>query len=86
MVSKKCCPVCWELLEEMRGAESNLRVQGFHPILYAVELPGWLPTNIVENMVKRFEEHLRQALALTVELEGMRTAQRQVMEKRGQHV
>jgi hypothetical protein len=61
-VSKLCCPVCHELLNILRGETKSmtkaLDTRGNHPRLYLVDLPPWLPKEIVEKMVKRFQQYL----------------------------
>jgi len=57
-VSKLCCPICWDLLAILRGHTSEFEVQGHHSTLYTVELPHWLPINILQELVARFKETL----------------------------
>jgi len=55
-VSKPCCPVCWELLKILRNDTStNFHVDGYHKTLSQVELPEWLPLEIVLKLTARFE-------------------------------
>ena len=55
-VSKPCCPVCWELLKILRNkASTNFHVNGYHKTLSQVELPEWLPLEIVLKLTARFE-------------------------------
>jgi hypothetical protein len=55
-VSRLCCPVCWELLKIFRNDDSsNFHVDGYHKTLYQVELPDWLPLEIVVKLTARFE-------------------------------
>jgi len=64
-VSKLCCPVCWELLAFLRRSETphdRFLVSGCHSTLYPVELPDWLPANVVEAMMTQFQDHLRREL------------------------
>jgi hypothetical protein len=56
-VSKLCCPVCWELLRILRKGD-NFHVDGYHKTLTQVELPEWLPLEIVVKLTARFEEIL----------------------------
>src|SRR5882762_5521596 len=56
-VSKLCCPVCWELLRILRIGD-NFHVDGYHKTLTQVELPEWLPLEIVVKLTARFEEIL----------------------------
>ena len=59
-VSKPCCPVCWELLKIMR--DDNFYVDGYHSTLTQVELPEWLPEDIVRKLSDRFEAILFQQI------------------------
>lgn len=62
VVSKLCCPICWEFLQILRGDTRDFIVRGYHTSLYPVELPSWLPEHVLTDMVKRFERHLRREL------------------------
>lgn len=65
--SKLCCPVCWELLEILRKDSENalpLLLRGHHSTIYPVELPKWLPDEIVVEMNERFQKHLRQEIEI----------------------
>jgi hypothetical protein len=58
-VSKPCCPVCWELIKLLRNNKStNFHLDGHHKTLSQVELPAWLPVQIVEKLTARFEDIL----------------------------
>jgi len=64
-VSQVCCPVCWELfalLGNVSGTSSSLH--GSHSTMYPVELPIWLPQGIVDEMRKRFLNHLREEIKI----------------------
>jgi hypothetical protein len=63
-ISKLCCPICWELLQILRGSSHSFMVRGYHTSFYPVELPSWLPVFVLEDMVRRFEEHLRRELVI----------------------
>ena len=63
-VSKLCCPICWELLQVLRGITSDFMVRGYHTSFYPVELPSWLPEHVLRDMVSRFEGHLRHELVV----------------------
>lgn len=62
-VSKLCCPVCWELLV-LLGSEIPLSFRGSHSTIHPVELPEWLPYEIVEEMKKQFQKHLRKEIEI----------------------
>ena len=64
-VSKLCCPVCWELLAIL-NEDKPLSLRGCHPMIYAVELPKWLPSEIVDEMNERFQNYLQQELDIMV--------------------
>lgn len=60
-VSKLCCPVCWELLMIL-GNKDNFHIDGYHKTLFQVELPDWLPLEMVVKLTTRFEEILLQQI------------------------
>lgn len=78
-VSKLCCPVCWELLS-MLNEENPLKLRGHHSTIYPVELPQWLPSQIVDKMNALFQNHLRQ------EIEIMLQGAEEGATKRNRHV
>jgi hypothetical protein len=58
-VSELCCPVCWELLNILRGQDKEaLKVRGYHTTLFPVELPRWLPRKVLAALFERFQKHL----------------------------
>jgi len=58
-VSKPCCPVCWELLSTLRDdGPHDFLVDGYHKTLSQVELPPWLPLDIVGKLTQKFEGYL----------------------------
>lgn len=65
-VSKLCCPVCWELLAIL-GKENPLLLRGRHSTIYAVELPKWLPSEIVDEMNERFQIYLRREIKIMLD-------------------
>jgi len=68
-VSKLCCPVCWELLKILRNADStDFHVDGRHATLFQVELPEWLPLEIVVKLTARFETMLLKQINTLVAL------------------
>jgi hypothetical protein len=63
-IPKLCCPVCWDLLAYLR-ADSQLldsSLRGCHSSLSLVELPPCLPPGILEKMVVRYKDHLRNQI------------------------
>ncbi|KAF8330281.1 hypothetical protein F5887DRAFT_986545 [Amanita rubescens] len=67
-VSKLCCPVCWDLLSILqnqrskKGLPKNLFVHGRHPTLHEVDLPDWLPSDVLTAMVNWYESKLYEGL------------------------
>jgi hypothetical protein len=62
-VSKLCCPSCWEFLEILRVDDpGQYAVHGHHSTLFLVQLPSWLPRNLLQKMVTRFEVLLSEKL------------------------
>jgi len=58
-VAKPWCPVCWELLKILRNDTStNFHVNGYHKTLFQVELPEWLPLEIVVKLTVQFKKIL----------------------------
>jgi len=55
VVSRRCCPICWELLDILRGKSQRFAVRGRHATLFPVELPEWLSPQVVEEMITRFQ-------------------------------
>ena len=45
------------LLQVLKGDTSNFSVRGYHNTFYPVDLPDWLPLDVVKTMVKRFENY-----------------------------
>jgi hypothetical protein len=54
-VSKLCCPVCLHLLGMLRRLPSDFIIRGDHSTLYPVELPPWLPEDILAQMLQKYE-------------------------------
>jgi hypothetical protein len=46
----------------MEGSKARFGVCGRHPTLYVVDLPSWLPHNVLVKMVDRFETILDQQI------------------------
>jgi hypothetical protein len=51
-VSKRLCPICWESLGIFD--EENFGVCSHHSVPYAVELPSWLPAEVVDALSSKF--------------------------------
>jgi hypothetical protein len=56
-MSKLCCPVCLELLN-LLGGPNAFHINGHHHTLFQVELPIWLPLDIVVKLTAKFEKIL----------------------------
>ncbi|KIM71737.1 hypothetical protein PILCRDRAFT_16781 [Piloderma croceum F 1598] len=61
-VSKLCCPVCSELFNLYRGGSDAFHIDGHHHTLFQVELPIWLPLDIVVKLTAKFEKILGNQL------------------------
>ncbi|KAF8341059.1 hypothetical protein F5887DRAFT_1076627 [Amanita rubescens] len=63
-VSKRCCPVCWELLSILREHPSHpaLEVRGRHSTVYQVDLLPGLPVPVIRNLLDFFEHKLYDEL------------------------
>ncbi|PPQ96651.1 hypothetical protein CVT26_010633 [Gymnopilus dilepis] len=63
-ISKRCCPVCWKLLEVLTYDNAQVRyvVAGFHSEFSACSLPPWLAKLAVEHLVDFFGNSLRPLL------------------------
>ncbi|KAF8342364.1 hypothetical protein F5887DRAFT_1215946 [Amanita rubescens] len=70
-VSKRCCPVCRELLHSLKGEEADqdtrtechsITVRGCHSTVCATVLPTWLPPHIYGDMMLKFQGYLRREL------------------------
>lgn len=74
-VSKLCCPVCWEALQIFRRnmpGDDAYNVRGRHSSLHLTELPSWLPSEALDDLLLRFRELARQELQKMIEnLKGL---------------
>jgi hypothetical protein len=61
-VSKLCCPVCNHLLSVLKTLPADFAIRGHHDTLYQVELPPWLPEDILKKMLDKFQGILLQQL------------------------
>jgi len=57
-VSKLSCRVCWEFADIIRKGTTNFALRGYHKTLSAVELPSYLPYDVLEQLVTRFKTTL----------------------------
>jgi hypothetical protein len=74
-VSKLCCPVCWELLN-LLGGDNRLSLRGHHLTVYPVELPEWLPHDIVTQMMGQFQKYLRDEVTTMLMKDEQKAANR----------
>jgi hypothetical protein len=64
-VSKLCCPICWELMEILKGhsvTQDQYNVRGRHSTFYPVQLPPYFDHDVVLELADRFEAHLKKEL------------------------
>jgi len=61
-VSKLCCPVCSELFNLLRDGSDTFHIDGHHHTLFQVELPIWLPLDLVVKLTAKFEKILGNQL------------------------
>jgi hypothetical protein len=54
--------VCWALLCLLRRKANIFNVRGKHATVYPVQLPPWLPRQILVEMVDQFKGHLLENL------------------------
>jgi hypothetical protein len=64
IVSKLCCPFCWELVDILRDETNRFKVRGRHPTPFPVELPAYLSRQVLREIITRFEEFLYDAILL----------------------
>jgi hypothetical protein len=64
-MSKLLCPICYKLLKLLSGEDAErFRVRRLlHEAVYPVDLPEWLPEDILQKMVSSAKQDLRGALA-----------------------
>jgi hypothetical protein len=62
----------------LRADTESFRVHDHHSIMSPTALPVWLPGHILQRMVDRFRDHLRDELAVMFE-ETKRKARRRIM-------
>ncbi|KAF8870949.1 hypothetical protein BD779DRAFT_1478537 [Infundibulicybe gibba] len=60
-VSKRCCPVCSAILEELSPYQA-INTLGSHRTLMPCALPDTLPPEVVDRILHRFERQLASAL------------------------
>ena len=63
-----CCPVCWVLIKILRGDYDGLEVRGRHSMLYAFELPKYLPQEVLNalQVIQRFRQYLQTEFQLMI--------------------
>lgn len=75
-VSKLCCPICWQLLSILRGSSEDLAVRGGHPDLYPVEMPQWLPKDIMLKILAYVDQLLVDQVIIMMMNEANTTSKR----------
>jgi hypothetical protein len=56
--STPCCPTCWELLDILKKKATDFAVHSRHTTLSQVQLPPWVPRDIMMEMVDRLRKIL----------------------------
>jgi hypothetical protein len=57
MVSKSCCPLCWESLTILGVNSEAFRVRcGRHLNLYFAKPPKWLPVDVLKKLLEQIRE------------------------------
>jgi hypothetical protein len=78
VVSKLCCPGCWEYLDIMRGKVNRFKVRGRHPTLFPFELPAYTSPQVMREMIIRFEGFLHdEILTMMMSTDRVRAPSRQ---------
>lgn len=57
-VSRLCCPVCWTFLDILDN-QKHYGVRGFHFKVFALQLPSWVPDEMVQQMLTRIQAMIR---------------------------
>jgi len=65
-VSKRCCPVCTQLLC-LLSPDDPIDIRGSHRTIYPCSLPPWLPVATIKDMVTIYERLLLGILRNLVE-------------------
>jgi len=59
VVSKLCCPACWDLINILQDLnKSKYNIDGHHSTIYLIQLLPLLSPKVIEQMVKKFEDYL----------------------------
>ena len=64
-VSKRCCPVCIFVLQQLNKLElhgTKFVISDGHTNITPCALPGWLPEDVVREVVLKFSNSLREEL------------------------
>jgi hypothetical protein len=56
--STPCCPVCWELFKIFEQSGAGFAIPSCHRTVCPMELPGWLPEDILKALLLRIRELL----------------------------
>jgi hypothetical protein len=64
-VSRLCCPVCWKLLAILSENEPlQFCLRGSHTTISPIELPRWIPNDVVSKMIEHFQKSLLQEIEI----------------------
>ena len=59
MVSKLCCPACWDLINILQDLNKlKYNTDSCHSTIYPIQLLPLLSPKVIEQMVKKFEDYL----------------------------
>jgi hypothetical protein len=61
-VSKLCCPACWDFFDILSEKHQldKYKIRGRHSTVFPVQLPSWTCSIVVQELINRFDEHLRK--------------------------
>jgi hypothetical protein len=75
------CPVCWELLVFLTKQPTAFTVRARHITLSRVELPPWLPDDVMMEMLDRFKVLLLGGIAAVVTEQGTKRLARKPLQR-----
>jgi hypothetical protein len=73
-VSTPCCLTCWELIDILRREPTDFTIRNCHATLSQVQLPSWIPRDVMMKMLDRFRHLLLLQIAIMMGKQD-RTAQ-----------
>ena len=68
-MSKLSYPACWEFFDVLRDHPSEFHLCGHHPTISPVDLPPWVPADVLKQMVEWFRAFLYDELNTMMEIE-----------------